>query len=50
MYKVIWQDWCGNEHEKIYKYIGCAMRKIFAVRGWYKNGNLIRIRDNTKIL
>ena len=50
MYKVIWKDGCGNVNEKIYKYIGCAMRKIFAVRGWYKNGELIDIEDNKRIL
>ena len=50
MYKVIWKDGCGNVNEKIYKYIGCDMRKIVAVRGWYKNGSLIRCSDHKKIL
>ena len=50
MYKVIWQDWCGNEHEKIYKNVGIAIKKCFSVYGWYKNGKVIRLSDNKKIL
>lgn len=50
MYKVIWKDGCGNVNEKIYKYIGCAIKKCFHIYGWYKNGKVIRMSDNKKIL
>lgn len=49
-YKVIWQDFCGNVHEKKYKNVGISIKKCFSVYGWYKNGQVIRISDNKKIL
>ncbi len=50
MYKVIWRDYCGNEHTKQYKQVGRAIKKCFDVHGWYKNGEVIRISDGKKIL
>ena len=50
MYIVKWHDYCGNEYTKRYKTAGRAISKCFEVYGWYKNGECIRERDNTKIL
>lgn len=50
MYIVKWVDYCGNEHTKRYKHIGRAVKKCFAVSGWYKNGTCIRVSDGYKLL
>ena len=50
MYLVRWIDFCGNEHEKTYKTIESAIKKTFAVYGWYKNGTCTRKSDGKKIL
>lgn len=49
-YKVIWQDWCGNVHEKFYKNVDTSIKKCFSICGWYKNGKVIRLSDNKRIL
>lgn len=49
-YKVIWTDCAGEEHRKLYVSIETAIKKTFAVYGWYKNGACIRLSDNTVIL
>ena len=48
-YAVEWTDYCGNVHRREYKTIGRAMKKLFAVNGWYKNGKLYRISDGTEV-
>lgn len=49
-YLVRWKDYCGNIHEKQYKTVNRAIKKLFAVYGWYKNGECIRVADGQKIL
>lgn len=49
-YLVKWRDYVGNEQSKEYKTIGRAIKKTFAVYGWFKNGECIRIADGKKIL
>lgn len=49
-YEVVWTDYCGNVHRKKYKTIESAMKKLFAVYGWYKNGKLYRIPDGAEVI
>lgn len=49
-YVVKWIDYCGNENKKEYKTIESAMKKVFAVYGWFGNGALYRIIDGVKII
>lgn len=49
MYIVKWVDFAGVEHVKKYKNIGSAIKKCFAVHGWYKNGEVIK-ENGTKVL
>lgn len=42
MYRVIWTDCVGNVHEKNYRYLGSAIKKVFAVYEWYKNGRIFK--------
>lgn len=49
-YKLIFKDYCGNIHTKIYKNIGCAISKCFKIHSHYKNGSVYRVSDNYKIL
>lgn len=49
-YAVEWTDYCGNAHRKEYKTIESAMKKVFAVYSWYKNGELYRIPDGTEVI
>lgn len=49
-YQVNWIDCTGVKHTKLYKTIESAIKKTFAVYGWYKNGECIRLADGKKIL
>lgn len=49
-YLVRWVDYQGNARQKAYKTIEGAIKKNFAVYGWFKNGECIRISDGAKIL
>lgn len=49
-YKVIWQDYLGQERSKLYVTVESAIKKTFAVYGWFKNGKCIRLSDNKQIL
>lgn len=49
MYIVKWVDFCGNKHQKTYKRIETAIKKTFAVYGWFKNGECLRA-DGSKVL
>lgn len=42
MYIIKWVDYEGNEHSKTYKRVETAMKKVFAIKGWFKNGQLYR--------
>lgn len=43
MYLVRWTDYTGETHEKKYKTFEYAIKKAFAVHGWYKNHEFINL-------
>ena len=49
-YLVSWYDYEGIKHEKRYVTVDSAMRKLFAVCGWFKNGTGINIATGKSIL
>lgn len=49
-YSVTWMDCAGAIHTKLYRTVEGAIKKTFAVYGWYKNGVCIRLSDNVVIL
>lgn len=49
-YLVSWYDYEGIKHEKRYVTVDSAMRKLFAVCGWFKNGIGINIATGKSIL
>lgn len=50
VYLVKWVDYCGEQRQKEYKTIEAAMKKVFVVCSWFKNGAIYRISDGEKII
>lgn len=49
-YLVSWNDYEDIRHEKRYATVESAMKKLFAVYGWLKNGEGINVITGKSIL